>query len=96
MLPTSKTRLYANVNANINEILTKEKAISMSKSMSKFYKKPKPESVAEPKYYIEETQNSFKQQEPLKKEKEQEQKDEQANYIGEKEDLNNLDFLFRS
>ena len=96
MLPTSNTRLYANLKSNVNEILTKEKAISMSKSMSKFYKKPKPESVAEPKYYIEETQNPFKQQEPIKKEKEQqEQKDEQANYIGEKEDLNNLGFLFR-
>ena len=45
MLPTSTARLYANANANVNEIITKEKAISMSKTMSKFYKKPKPKPI---------------------------------------------------
>ena len=51
MLPTSNSRLYANINANVNEneILTKEKAISISKIMSKFYKKPKPNPKPNPK-----------------------------------------------
>ena len=105
MLPTSKTRLYA--NANVNEILTKEKAISMSKSMSKFYKKPKsaplplplplPESIEEK----QDTHSSSKKENlknQYQKQKQKQQTSEiskELNYIGEKEDLNNLDFLFR-
>ena len=47
MLPSSNARAYLIGNANgtgnrnVNEILTKEKATSISKTMSKFYKKPK-------------------------------------------------------
>ena len=97
MLPTSNKRLYANVNAN--EILTKEKALSMSKTMSKFYKKPKHKPVAEPEYYIEEKQEPMKQQrQPMKQQRQEKEESEiskEINYIGDKEDLNNLDFLFR-
>ena len=52
MLPTSNTRLYlnANQNANINKIITREKAVSMSKTMSKFYKKPKTDTEARHEY----------------------------------------------
>jgi hypothetical protein len=105
MLPTSNARAYANVNAN--EILTKEKAISMSKTMSKFYKKPKPEAKFEPesieeKKEIQDSESLFKK-EPLKKyhqkykepKKEKLEVSREINYIGDKEDLNNLDFLFR-
>ena len=101
MLPTSNSRLYANINANINEneILTKEKAISISKIMSKFYKKPKPKPkpkpnpVTEPEYNIEEKQEPLKQQQ--RQEKEESELSKEINYIGDKEDLKNLDFLFR-
>jgi hypothetical protein len=117
MLPTSKTRLYANVNANINEILPKEKAISMSKSMAKFYKKPKseplpvhvpvplslPESIEERQdSHSSSKKENIKNQYHYQKQKQQKQQKQQnseiskeLNYIGEKEDLNNLDFLFR-
>ena len=108
MLPTSTARLYANANANVNEIITKEKAISMSKTMSKFYKKPKPKPkpIIEPEYYIEEKQESlpYFKNEPLKQhrqkhrhlqEKEKSEISKEINYIGDKEDINNLDFLFR-
>jgi hypothetical protein len=111
MLPTSNARLYANVNAN--EKLTKEKAISMSKNMSRFYKKPKHNLESqpietepiEPTQHIEERQESRpsvkkelsqkhhrKYKEP---QKEKSEVSEEINYIGNKEDLNNLDFLFR-
>ena len=99
MLPTSNTRLYA--NANVNEILTKEKAISISKTMSKFYKKPKPKPVDEPEFYIQEKQEPPKQQKQRQRqhrrqqEKEESEISKEINYIGDKEDLNNLDFLFR-
>lgn len=110
MLPTSNTRLYATTN----EILTKDKAISMSKTMSKFYKKPKPELMPLPLPLREsiqekqEIQPSFKkenrkkqhhhqqqQQQEEEKEKERLELSKEINYIGNKEDLNNLDFLFR-
>jgi len=106
MLPTSTARLYTNAKAN--EIITKEKAISMSKMMSKFYKKPKPipKPGIEPEYYIEEKQDSIPsfKNEPLKQhrqkhrhlqEKEKPEISKETNYIGDKEDINNLDFLFR-
>jgi hypothetical protein len=105
MLPTSNRRLYANTN----EILTKDKAISMSKTMSKFYKKPKPELLPIPLpesiQEIQETQPSFKKEHRKKqhhRQKQQQEEEEEKleiskeiNYIGDKEDLNNLDFLFR-
>ena len=107
MLPTSNTRLYA--NANTNEILTKDKAISMSKTMSKFYKKSKPELMPLPLpesiQEIQEIQPSSKKENRKKQHHQQKQEEEEEkeklaiskeiNYIGDKEDLNNLDFLFR-
>ena len=103
MLPTSNRRLYA--YANTNEILTKDKAISMSKTMSKFYKKPKPDLLPLPlPESIQEIQPSSKKENRKKQHHQQKQQQEEEekleiskeiNYIGDKEDLNNLDFLFR-
>jgi hypothetical protein len=109
MLPTSNARLYANVNAN--EILTKDKAISMSKTMSKFYKKPKPEIRHEPKpdpilmvpepkhesvFHPSPKKEKSKKHRQQRDQREQQEKEEtEINYIGDKEDLKNLDFMFR-
>jgi hypothetical protein len=125
MLPSSNARAYLIGNANgtgnrnVNEILTKEKATSISKTMSKFYKKPKdvipiPSPVNEmgdkvttavsPKkefYGVNENNEPKK----IKKNKKHTKKDktqkevsretEELNYIGDKDDLSNIEFLFR-
>jgi len=114
MLPSSNVR--ANANANANGILTREKATSISKTMSKFYKKPKlapvvvtepepePEPELEPEYsvspkkelHIKDKKDIKKRKEIKdKKQKEESSDTEELNYIGDKEDLKNLDFLFR-
>jgi hypothetical protein len=118
MLPTSNTRLYlnANQNANINQIITREKALSMSKTMSKFYKKPKTNTEARQEYseYITQPSppknevdmknekykkviNSKKDKNIInKKEKLSDSENtEEFNYIGDKDDLKNLDHIFR-
>ena len=94
MLPTSNARAYT------NGILTREKATSISKTMSKFYKKPKlfpvvapePEPKPESNIYFSPKKELYRKD---KKQKEDSLDEEELNYIGNKDDLTNLDFLFR-
>jgi len=120
MLPTSNARLYFNANPNINtntnEIITREKALSMSKTMSKFYKKPNTEIEARQEYSEHTTQPSSPKKEVdvkvdkykktikpkkdnnIKKQNEElsdSENTEYFNYIGDKDDLKNLDHIFR-
>ena len=97
MFPTS--------NKSESGKITRDKAISMSKTMSKFFKKPKHENEnelkIEPKHEHEPAPAFHMQtkEEKSKKKRQQQQQqdteDTQINYIGDKEDLKNLDFLFR-
>ena len=103
MLPTSKERLYTHAN----EIITKDKAITMSKMMSKFYKKTKPETKPESVFIVRKPEPepesiyhpSIKKEKSKKNQQQQETREtetsKEINYIGDKEDLKNLDFLFR-
>ena len=49
MFPTSNLRTYA----NLNQKLTKERAETISKTMSKFYKKPKANLIPTPRPIME-------------------------------------------
>jgi hypothetical protein len=92
--------------------ITRDKAISMSKTMSKFLKKPKrdepgsgsgPGPRSESNHEHEPVFHMQTKEEKSKKKRRQQQdmedtedtEDTQINYIGDKEDLKNLDFLFR-
>jgi hypothetical protein len=95
MFPTS--------NASKAEKIPRDKAISMSKTMSKFFKKtkrdePGPGPRSESKHEHDEpafhTQTKEEKSKKKRQQREQ-QEDTQINYIGDKEDLKNLDFLFR-
>ena len=88
--------------------IPRDKAISMSKTMSKFFKKPKrdepgpgPRSESNHEHEHEHEHEPVfhmqtKEEKSKKKQRQQhEEEDTQINYIGDKEDLKNLDFLFR-
>jgi hypothetical protein len=105
MFPTSNVRAYINENLSKNDILTRDKATSISKTMAKFYKKPKviptlvPELDQNPKLKPEPViPISSKKDKKYKKDIQQKEEPfevEELNYVGDKDDLKNLDFLFR-
>jgi hypothetical protein len=115
MFPTSNLRTYA----NLNQKLTKERAETISKTMSKFYKKPKADVIPTPRPIMESSNFEYTDEPtsiPLSPKKEIKKKNiknvkkndkkkheevkeneniEELNYIGNKDDLENLEFLFR-
>jgi hypothetical protein len=89
MLPSSNARLYV-------------KPPSVSKSMLKFYKKPKQvpviDHVDDPiSYPISPTKNNDIKNKIIKRKRNEEynEENEEVNYIVDKDDMKNMDFLFR-